>query len=132
MNFQNPIIIFLFCFSLVCHIRSVDLDFEKRWKILSELPQKSVSLCHYMKLIVFETGAILFVKPMRKAEYITMLDPIQQRYGAKIGGLLFIPAFCGDLFWCGAVLRAMGSYVSVITGLDTYLSVCASALLAVM
>ncbi|XP_043473205.1 high-affinity choline transporter 1-like [Leptopilina heterotoma] len=86
-----------------------------------------VPICYSLSLLF---GAILFVKPMRKAEYITMLDPLQQRYGAKIGGLLFIPALCGDLFWCGAVLRALGSYLSVITGLDTYLSVCVSALLA--
>lgn len=69
---------------------------------------------------------------MRKAEYITMLDPLQQRYGAKVGGLLFLPALCGDLFWCGAVLRALGSYLSIVAGLDAYLSVCASAFLAAM
>lgn len=75
-------------------------------------------------------GAILFVRPMRKAEYVTMLDPFQERYGAGIGGLLFLPALCGDLFWCGAVLRALGSSLAVVAGIDPNISICASALLA--
>ncbi|XP_011862823.1 PREDICTED: high-affinity choline transporter 1-like isoform X1 [Vollenhovia emeryi] len=75
-------------------------------------------------------GAMLFVRPMRKAEYVTMLDPFQERYGAGIGGLLFLPALCGDLFWCGAVLRALGSSLAVVAGVDPNISVCASALLA--
>ncbi|KAL6440542.1 hypothetical protein ACFW04_003209 [Cataglyphis niger] len=75
-------------------------------------------------------GAILFVRPMRKAEYVTMLDPFQERYGAGVGGLLFLPALCGDLFWCGAVLRALGSSLAVVAGIDPNISVCASALLA--
>ncbi|XP_020278897.1 high-affinity choline transporter 1-like [Pseudomyrmex gracilis] len=75
-------------------------------------------------------GAMLFVRPMRKAEYVTMLDPFQERYGAGVGGLLFLPALCGDLFWCGAVLRALGSSLAVVAGVDPNISVCASALLA--
>ncbi|KAI4484764.1 hypothetical protein M0804_007330 [Polistes exclamans] len=75
-------------------------------------------------------GAILFVRPMRKAEYVTMLDPFQERYGAGVGGLLFIPALFGDLFWCGTVLKALGSSLVVIAEVDPQLSICASALLA--
>lgn len=75
-------------------------------------------------------GAILFVRPMRKAEYVTMLDPFQEHYGAGVGGLLFLPALCGDLFWSGAVLRALGSSLAVVGGVDPNISVCASALLA--
>lgn len=67
---------------------------------------------------------------MRKAEYVTMLDPFQQHYGARVGGLLFLPALFGDLFWCGAVLSALGSSLSVVAGVDPSVSVCASALLA--
>ncbi|XP_076238645.1 high-affinity choline transporter 1 isoform X2 [Calliopsis andreniformis] len=75
-------------------------------------------------------GAVLFVRPMRKAEYVTMLDPFQERYGAGVGGLLFLPALCGDIFWCAAVLRALGSSLAVVVGVDPNISVCASALLA--
>lgn len=77
-------------------------------------------------------GALLFVKPMRKAEHVTMLDPFQQRYGAKVGGSLFLPALCGDLIWCGAVIRALGASLSTIAGVDSHTSVCASVFLAAM
>lgn len=55
-------------------------------------------------------GAVLYVHPMRKARYITMLDPFQNKFGRKVGALLFIPALSGDLFWVGAILNALGMY----------------------
>ncbi|XP_078049934.1 high-affinity choline transporter 1 [Augochlora pura] len=76
-------------------------------------------------------GAVLFVRPMRKAEHVTMLDPFQERYGAGVGGLLFLPALCGDLFWCAAVLRALGTSLAVVAGVDPNISVCVSAVFAV-
>ncbi|XP_076753581.1 high-affinity choline transporter 1 [Xylocopa sonorina] len=75
-------------------------------------------------------GAVLFVRPMRKAEYVTMLDPFQERYGSGVGGLLFLTALCGDLFWCAAVLRALGSSLAVVVGVDPNISMIVSALLA--
>ncbi|CAK9797346.1 High-affinity choline transporter 1 [Anthophora plagiata] len=75
-------------------------------------------------------GAVLFVRPMRKAEHVTMLDPFQERYGAGVGGLLFLPALCGDLFWCAAVLRALGTSLAVVAGVDPNISMIVSALLA--
>lgn len=75
-------------------------------------------------------GAALFVRPMRKAAHVTMLDPFQERYGAGVGGLLFLPALFGDLFWCAAVLRALGTSLAVVADVDPNISVCASALLA--
>ncbi|CAK9831777.1 High-affinity choline transporter 1 [Anthophora retusa] len=75
-------------------------------------------------------GAVLFVRPMRKAEHVTMLDPFQERYGAGVGGLLFLPALCGDLFWCAAVLRALGTSLAVVAGVDPNISMVVSALLA--
>lgn len=75
-------------------------------------------------------GAVLFVRPMRKAEHVTMLDPFQERYGAGVGGLLFLPALFSDLFWCGGVLRALGSSLAVVAGVNPDISIVASALLA--
>ncbi|XP_001601020.3 high-affinity choline transporter 1 [Nasonia vitripennis] len=75
-------------------------------------------------------GALLFAKPMRKAEYVTMLDPFQQHYGARVGGLMFLPALCGDLFWCAALLRALGASISLVAGVDPSLGICATAMLA--
>jgi high affinity choline transporter 7 len=51
---------------------------------------------------------LLFVRKMRDARYVTMLDPMQQKYGSRIGGLMYIPAMCGDIFWVASILNALG------------------------
>lgn len=57
-------------------------------------------------------GGLFFAKPMRMANggrgYVTMLDPFQEKYGSRIGGLLFLPALCGEIFWSAAILSALG------------------------
>ena len=65
---------------------------------------------------------------MRKAEYVTMLDPFQQHYGTKVGCLMFLPALFGDLFWSAALLRALGSAVGFVTGIEPAIGVCATAI----
>ena len=37
-----------------------------------------------------------------------MLDPLQRKLGTRTGGLLFVPALCGELFWSAAILAALG------------------------
>ena len=37
-----------------------------------------------------------------------MLDPLQQKLGKRVGGLMFLPALCGELFWSAAILAALG------------------------
>lgn len=75
---------------------------------------------------------MLFAKPMRKAEYVTMLDPFQQHYGARFGGLMFLPALCGDLFWCAALLRALGSSLHYVAGIEMSVGVTVTALLVAL
>jgi len=38
-----------------------------------------------------------------------MLDPLQRKLGKRMGGLLYLPALCGELFWSAAVLAALGN-----------------------
>ncbi|XP_066266514.1 high affinity choline transporter 1-like [Branchiostoma lanceolatum] len=76
-------------------------------------------------------GGLFFAKKMRAAGYVTMLDPFQQRYGDRMGGLLFIPALMADVCWCGAILAALGATLSVVLGLNFTLSVIISAAIAV-
>ncbi|XP_067841536.1 high-affinity choline transporter 1-like [Heptranchias perlo] len=76
-------------------------------------------------------GGLFFAKPMRTKKYVTMLDPFQNLYGERIGGLLFIPAVMGELFWTGAVLSALGSSLSVIFEINVHLSILISAMIAV-
>ena len=56
-----------------------------------------------------------------------MLDPFQQSYGKRMGGLLYIPALLGEIFWSAAILAALGATVSVILGLERTLSIIVSA-----
>jgi high affinity choline transporter 7 len=73
---------------------------------------------------------LLFVRKMRAARYFTMLDPLQQKYGSRIGGLMYLPAMCGDIFWTGSILSALGSSLMVILDLDKRISVIFSAVFA--
>ena len=45
---------------------------------------------------------------MRDAGYVTMLDPLEERYGRVMAGLLYIPALLGEIFWSAAILSALG------------------------
>ena len=60
-----------------------------------------------------------------------MIDPLQEKYGARMGGLLYIPALMGEVFWSGAILSALGATVSVVVGLNRSLSVIVSAGIAI-
>ncbi|XP_008402576.1 high-affinity choline transporter 1-like [Poecilia reticulata] len=76
-------------------------------------------------------GGLFFAKPMRSRGYVTMLDPFQQLYGKRMGGLLFIPAFMGEIFWSAAILSALGATLSVIVDINIKMSVVISALIAI-
>jgi len=76
-------------------------------------------------------GGIIFAKPMRNAGYITMVDPLQDKYGKVMGGILYVPALLGETFWSAAILAALGATLTVIMDIDMEISVIASALIAV-
>jgi len=76
-------------------------------------------------------GGFLFAKPMRQAGYVTMIDPLQDKYGKVMGGILYIPALLGETFWSASILAALGATLTVILGIDMNLSVVVSALIAV-
>lgn len=59
----------------------------------------------------FIAGGLFFANPMRKQGYVTMLDPLQDSFGSRMGGLLFLPALCGEVFWAAGILAALGELV---------------------
>ncbi|XP_037069019.1 high-affinity choline transporter 1-like [Pollicipes pollicipes] len=67
-------------------------------------------------------GGIFFAKKMREEGYTTMLDPLQNRLGRVMGGILFLPALMGELFWSAAILGALGTTINVILQLDQVVS----------
>ncbi|XP_065061170.1 high-affinity choline transporter 1-like isoform X2 [Rhopilema esculentum] len=82
----------------------------------------SLSLCF---------GGFLFAKIMRRRGYVTMLDPFQDRYGIRVGGLMYIPAFLGELIWSAATLNSLSATISIVMNISRELSVAASACIAV-
>ncbi|KAF2355067.1 Sodium/solute symporter [Trinorchestia longiramus] len=76
-------------------------------------------------------GGILFANKMRTEGYVTMLDPFQDKFGERMGGLLFLPALCGEVFWSAAILGALGATLSVILNVDIEGAVILSACIAV-
>ncbi|XP_060526404.1 high-affinity choline transporter 1 [Cylas formicarius] len=83
----------------------------------------------YSLSLVF--GGIFFANKMRQQGYITMLDPLQDSFGERMGGLLFLPALCGEVFWAAGILAALGATLSVIIDMDHRTSVIFSACIAV-
>ncbi|ESO84198.1 hypothetical protein LOTGIDRAFT_155524 [Lottia gigantea] len=75
-------------------------------------------------------GGLFFANKMRTEGYVTMLDPFQIRYGERMGGLLYIPALLGEVFWTAAVLAALGATLSVIVDIDTNTSIIVSSCIA--
>ncbi|XP_067010370.1 high-affinity choline transporter 1 [Anabrus simplex] len=83
----------------------------------------------YALSLVF--GGIFFANPMRRQGYVTMLDPLQDSFGERMGGLLFLPALCGEVFWAAGILAALGATLSVIIDMDHRTSVILSSCIAV-
>ena len=61
----------------------------------------------------FVLGGIFFARRMRREGYVTMLDPLQDVFGGRMGGLLFLPALCGEVFWSAGILAALGKDQSI-------------------
>lgn len=76
-------------------------------------------------------GGIFFANKMRTKGYVTMLDPLQDAYGSRMGGLLFLPALCGEVFWSAGILAALGATLAIILQMDLDTAVIGSALIAV-
>ncbi|XP_069046212.1 high-affinity choline transporter 1-like isoform X3 [Lepisosteus oculatus] len=83
-------------------------------------------------VINFVVGGIFFAKPMRSKQYVTMMDPFQQKYGNTVTSFLIIPAFIGDLLWVACVLSALGGTMSVILDISSIHSILISALVAIV
>ncbi|XP_075546219.1 high-affinity choline transporter 1-like [Dermacentor variabilis] len=77
-------------------------------------------------------GGLFIAGPMWRAGYVTMMDPLQETYGDTMASLLFLPALVGEVCWCGSIFNALGSTLSVVTGLDGRVSIGVSAAVAVL
>lgn len=76
-------------------------------------------------------GGLFFARTMRRHEFKTMLDPLEQRYGERVAALFFLPALSGEVFWTAAILSALGSTFGVVLGLDFHTAIIVSALITI-
>ncbi|KAL8608172.1 hypothetical protein ACOMHN_016627 [Nucella lapillus] len=72
-------------------------------------------------------GGLFYAGPMRAARYITMLQPVELRYGRLVAFLVYLASLCGDVFWTAAILNALGTSLSVVVGLTVETSILTSA-----
>jgi high affinity choline transporter 7 len=76
-------------------------------------------------------GGLFFARPMRRRRFFTMIDPLEQRFGKRMGAVLFLPALCGEIFWTAAILTALGTTFGTVIGLETTPAIILSALIAI-
>ena len=92
------------CFSLHrCHLR---LNCQEYFLLFFFDKEESGWLFWHF---LFTLGGIFFAHRMRREGYVTMLDPLQDVFGGRMGGLLFLPALCGEVFWSAGILAALGT-----------------------
>lgn len=84
-----------------------------------------------MFFVIYIIGGLLFAEKMRSRKYVTMLDPFQEKYGSRMGGMMYIPALLGEIFWSGAILAALGASISVVIDLDNTTAIIVSAAIAI-
>jgi len=76
-------------------------------------------------------GGLFYAPIMRRHEFTTMLDPLQQRFGDRLGAVLYLPALTGEVFWSAAILTALGSTFGVVLGVDVQVGIVVSAAVAI-
>ncbi len=76
-------------------------------------------------------GGLFFARRMRRRQYRTVLDPLEERFGKRMAGLFFLPALAGETFWTAAILTALGTTFGAIAGLDTPSAIALSAAITI-
>ncbi|MEK6479323.1 sodium:solute symporter family protein [Catalinimonas sp. 4WD22] len=76
-------------------------------------------------------GGLFFARKMRRYEFKTMVDPLEQRFGKKVAAVLSLPAISGELFWTSAILTALGTTFGTVLGMDFVPSIIVSAAIAI-
>jgi high affinity choline transporter 7 len=85
-------------------------------------------LGYALSLIV---AGLLYAKVMRRRNYTTLVDPLEDRYGKYTAALLMIPAVLAELFWSAAILVALGATFGTVVGLDLTTAILSSAIVAI-
>ncbi|XP_068597617.1 high-affinity choline transporter 1-like [Brachionichthys hirsutus] len=79
----------------------------------------------------FIIGGLMFVKPLRERNYMTMMDSFHIKYGKKITAGMCLISLLIDLIWLPASLTGLGGTMSVVLDLPFSLCVWISAAVAI-
>ncbi|TNN37749.1 High affinity choline transporter 1 [Liparis tanakae] len=82
--------------------------------------------------VSFTIGGLFFAKPMRDKKYVTMLDPLQIKYGNVLSGALVLPCILVDVLWVSTTLLGLGNTMTVILDLPYSYCVWISAAVAIV
>lgn len=76
-------------------------------------------------------GGIFFARRMRRYEFTTLIDPLKQRFGTRMGAVLTLPAITAEIFWTAAILTALGTTFGTVLGLEFNTAIILSAAIAI-
>ncbi|XP_076015612.1 high-affinity choline transporter 1-like [Genypterus blacodes] len=77
-------------------------------------------------------GGLFFAKAMRDKKYVTMMDPIQIKYGKVLCGVLSLAPIITEMVWVATTLTGLGATMSVILDLPYSLCIWISATVAII
>ncbi|XP_072251386.1 high-affinity choline transporter 1-like, partial [Leuresthes tenuis] len=80
----------------------------------------------------FLVGGLCFAKTMRDRKYVTMMDPLQIKYGNSISAVLSLALILIDVIWVTVTLISLGSTMGVILDLSYSLCIWISAAVAII
>ncbi|CAJ1066838.1 high-affinity choline transporter 1-like [Xyrichtys novacula] len=79
----------------------------------------------------FIIGGLVFAKPMRERNFVTMLDPFHAKYGKVLTAGLCLASLMIDLFWMPSTLISLGGTMSVVLDLSFDICIWISAAIAI-
>ncbi|KAM7000189.1 high-affinity choline transporter 1-like isoform 2-T2 [Tautogolabrus adspersus] len=65
----------------------------------------------------FIVGGLFFAKTMRERRYVTMMDPLQIKYGNVISGVLSVALLISDILWVTGTLIGLAIIYTLLGGL---------------
>ncbi|XP_061111696.1 high-affinity choline transporter 1-like [Conger conger] len=83
-------------------------------------------------IVNFSLAGIFFAKPLRDKEYVTMMDPLQLKYGETLTCTLLIPAVVAEVLWVACIMAGLGGTMSVVLDISSFYSICISAAVAII
>uniref|UniRef100_UPI0037E9273E high-affinity choline transporter 1-like n=1 Tax=Semicossyphus pulcher TaxID=241346 RepID=UPI0037E9273E len=79
----------------------------------------------------FIIGGLVFAKPMRERNFVTMLDPFLIKYGKVLTAGMCLASLIVDLVWVAATLIGLGGTMTVVLDLSYTMCIWISAAVAI-